>query len=339
MRPREFPHRLTRVIITSCYTASYTYSLPKGWRIGCPGGRDHPRDGLTPERPRESNLLGTASWVSFSLSSLVWPDRSWAHGGISPVLRAIAERATARTRSEVGHRDKAPPRLRKPLARCRVPRPLLTCRRRFRSNNAEPKKAAKRGLFSRDRKLSHSVRRMHDDVPALEVPAGPRRLATGYVVLNAILVEDDDLVRVDPIMVRRPRVVPGVHAELVVPLAPHDEARGGVNLLNDPLALEVRVTAGDPEPDPRRALEHVVVAVQSVHVHGVTLGVPGLRIAHDEAEVAVAPARIHDPTPARAEGSRRHVDRKHGRFRIGACVVRVRRVELHEDEIRVLREV
>src|SRR2546426_12761696 len=59
IRPREFPHRLTRVIMTSYYTASYTYSLPKGWRIGCPGGRDHPRDGLTPERPGESNLLGT----------------------------------------------------------------------------------------------------------------------------------------------------------------------------------------------------------------------------------------------------------------------------------------
>src|SRR2546428_10918776 len=95
---------------------------------------------------------------------------------------------------------------------------------------------------------------MHDDVPALEVPAGPRRLATGYVVLNAILVEDDDLVRVDPIMVRRPRVVPGVHAELVVPLAPHDEARGGGSLPQDPLPLAERPTARNPKPEARPAI-------------------------------------------------------------------------------------
>src|SRR3989475_8120043 len=38
MRPREFPHRLTRLIMALCYTDSYTYSLPKGSRMGTPGG-------------------------------------------------------------------------------------------------------------------------------------------------------------------------------------------------------------------------------------------------------------------------------------------------------------
>src|SRR5881397_1055178 len=37
MRPREFPHRLTRVIMALCYTDSYTYSLPKGSRMWTPG--------------------------------------------------------------------------------------------------------------------------------------------------------------------------------------------------------------------------------------------------------------------------------------------------------------
>src|SRR3989442_15807469 len=38
MRPREVPHRLTRVIMALCYTDSYTYSLPKGSRMWTPGG-------------------------------------------------------------------------------------------------------------------------------------------------------------------------------------------------------------------------------------------------------------------------------------------------------------
>src|SRR2546426_6631908 len=37
MRPREFPHRLTRVIMALRYTDSYTYSLPKGSRMWTPG--------------------------------------------------------------------------------------------------------------------------------------------------------------------------------------------------------------------------------------------------------------------------------------------------------------
>src|SRR3989442_1397822 len=37
MRPREFPHRLTSVIMALCYTDSYTYSLPKGSRMWTPG--------------------------------------------------------------------------------------------------------------------------------------------------------------------------------------------------------------------------------------------------------------------------------------------------------------
>src|SRR3989454_12110774 len=48
MRPREFPHRLTRVIMALCYTDSYTYSLPKGSRM------------WTPRRARRSEQTSTA---------------------------------------------------------------------------------------------------------------------------------------------------------------------------------------------------------------------------------------------------------------------------------------